>query len=284
MSYTTITQEEKKNQYDDNGVYDAAMGQLQSVKDGLPEYTSVHDKALQDLYKQITERPKFSYSAADDALYQSYKQSYTQQGRMAMEDTMGVAASLTGGYGSTYGQSVGNQQYNAYLQKLGEVYPETYGLAYQQYLDEGNALLDQYNLLYKQEQEAYDRYKDQMDAYYHQLGVQQDAYDRLAEMILTMGYTPTAEELQAAGMSNEHLQAYLGYYQNQQKKGGSGGSKDVTKTKDYKNNMYSALTALEEGKTVEEVNHDILNLVKSGKLDAETAGAIMAAITKEGYK
>jgi multimeric flavodoxin WrbA len=101
---------------------------------------------------------------------------------------------------------------------------------------------------------------------------------------ISTAFDIAAEELAAAGMSNEHLMAYLGYYQKQQKKGGSGGGKDVTKTKDYKNNLYSALTDLEKGKTVEEVNHDILNLVKSGKLDAETAGVLMAAITKEGYK
>ena len=46
-----------------------------------------------------------------------------QQGKQAMQDTMGQAAALTGGYGSTYGQAVGQQQYDAYLQNLNDEVP-----------------------------------------------------------------------------------------------------------------------------------------------------------------
>lgn len=295
MDYKETTQEEKKYEYVPDGTYNYAMGQLQTLKENMPQYKPEHDKALQDLYKQITERPKFSYSAADDALYQSYKQSYAQQGRMAMEDTMGAAAALTGGYGSTYSQSVGGQAYDAYLQKLSQVFPETYGMAYQQYLDEGNALMDQYSMLSAQEDKAYQRYKDDMDNYYREMGILQDAadtaydygqdaYNRLADMIVTLGYVPDEAELAAAGMTEKQMEAYQNYYKSLHAVGSGGGGKDVTQTKDYKNNLYSALSQLDEGKTVEEINHEILNQVISGKLDADTAGELMAAITKEAFR
>ena len=60
-----------------------------------------------------------------------------------MRDTMGQAAHLTGGYGSSYGQAVGQQQYDAYLQKLGDAMPELYGAAFKRWQAEGEAMSDQ---------------------------------------------------------------------------------------------------------------------------------------------
>ena len=64
-----------------------------------------------------------------------------QQGKLAMRDSMGKAAALTGGYGSTYSQQVGQQTYDAYLKDLSAIIPELYGQAYDQYQDEGDKLL-----------------------------------------------------------------------------------------------------------------------------------------------
>ena len=98
------------------------------------------DAELERLYAAITGRPAFSYDPASDPVYNSYAQSYRRRGRLAMRDTMGQAAALTGGYGSSYAQSVGQQQYDSYLQSLGEALPELYGMAWQRYNAEGDAL------------------------------------------------------------------------------------------------------------------------------------------------
>ena len=116
----------KKNPYAVNGdyVYKNVSGStpvtnggetLSSVK---PTYAGTYDAGLADLYDRISTRPAFTYDVAKDPLYQQYKDQYVQQGKLAMKDTMGQAAALTGGYGSTYGQQVGQQAYDAYLQKL----------------------------------------------------------------------------------------------------------------------------------------------------------------------
>ena len=149
-----------KRSYSPDDAYDEAMKQLEAAKNNMPTYDDRYEQSLQALYKEIAERPKFSYDPDGDALYQSYKRSYAQQGRLAMEDTMGQAAGLTGGYGSSYAQTVGQQQYGAYLQKLSDIYPETYGMAYRQYLDEGNALQERYAMLSEEAQTEYDRYRD----------------------------------------------------------------------------------------------------------------------------
>ena len=59
-------------------------------------------------------RKEFSYDLNGDMLYQQMKDQYQVLGKTAMQDTMGEAAALTGGYGNTYAQSVGQQTYDEY--------------------------------------------------------------------------------------------------------------------------------------------------------------------------
>ena len=101
----------------------------------------------------------------NDALYQQYADQFVRQGKLASMDTMGQAAALTGGYGSSYGQSVGQQAYQAYLQQLNEVVPELYGMALDQHNQEGQALYDQAALMAQMENQDYSRYMDGLNAY-----------------------------------------------------------------------------------------------------------------------
>ena len=71
-----------------------------------PTYADSYSGQLGDLYNKINNRSPFSYDASKDPLYQSYKDQYIQGGKLAMKDTMGQAAALTGGYANTYGQQV----------------------------------------------------------------------------------------------------------------------------------------------------------------------------------
>ena len=93
---------------------DALLQQYLAQKPG--DYTPTWQSPLNDLIQQIQNREKFSYDLNADALYQQYKDQYTTQGKLAMMDTMGQAAAMTGGYGNSYAQSVGQQAYQGYLQ------------------------------------------------------------------------------------------------------------------------------------------------------------------------
>ena len=90
----------------------------------------------------LQERPAFSYSPERDALYQAAKQTAVEQGRRAMEDTLGKAAGLSGGYASSYAQSVGSQAYDRQLSKLRELLPDYYDRARANYDRETDALHD----------------------------------------------------------------------------------------------------------------------------------------------
>lgn len=131
-----------------------------------PQYKASYDAAADDAYEKLSGRPAFSYDPRSDPMYKNYRDSYINQGRMAMKDSMGQAGALTGGYASSYAQSIGQQQYDAHLQKLGDVIPELYRLAYSKYSDEGDQLFRQYNALTQLKDEEYDRYQDELDDYY----------------------------------------------------------------------------------------------------------------------
>lgn len=137
------------------------LAQLESQKPG--DWTGgQYGQQMQEALDAIRKRKKFSYDLNGDALYQQYKDKYVQQGKQAMQDTMGQAAALTGGYASTYSQAVGQQQYDAYLQNLNDVVPELYQLALSRYQMEGDDLKTQYSLLADQYQQEYGQYRDKV--------------------------------------------------------------------------------------------------------------------------
>ena len=134
----------------------------------------------QSVMEDYLNREDFSYNPNGDALYRYYRDRYTDQGKLAMADTMGQAAALTGGYGSSYAQSAGQQTYNSYMKELGDVIPQLYQLAYDRYQNQGDDLIKQYELLDRQEQTEYDRHRDQVadDQWQQQLTEDQRQFDQ----------------------------------------------------------------------------------------------------------
>ena len=222
----------------------AYLNQVQSRRPG--EYQSQWDGELTELYNRIANRKPFSYDIGTDPVYQQYREQYQRQGRLAMQDTMGQAAALTGGYGSTYGEQVGQQAYNAYLQNLNDVVPDLYNAAYNRYRDEGTDLYNQYGLLSDRETKAYSRYRDTVNDYYSDLSDARSAYDSA----YSRDYNQWSDQLSywAQKAANENS-AYLQQLAAQSRAsggsgGGSGGSSKSKETtaqsgKGYIDNTYN---------------------------------------------
>lgn len=201
------------------------------------------DAELERLYAAITGRPAFSYDPSSDPVYDSYARSYRQRGQLAMRDTMGQAAALTGGYGSSYAQSVGQQQYDSYLQRLGEALPELYGMALERYNAEGDALKTAWELASERaevkrgsEREAAER---EAAAQKSAETARRENYERLYKLIYNSGYNPNESELTDSGMTGEQASALLAEYRRRNKIGstnaytyrGTASSKSKTKKK-----------------------------------------------------
>ena len=193
--------------YTPSGSVQAAQAYLEQVKASKPgAYQSRWDDELTSLYDQIRNRKKFSYDMGTDPLYQQYREQYQRLGRLAMQDTMGQAAALTGGYGSTYGEQVGQQAYNAYLQNLNDIVPQLQQQAYQRYQDEGTDLYNQYSLVKGREDTDYGRYLDTVSDYYSDLSDARSAYN--SERSLDQSQWETMLNYWAQKANNENA-AYL---------------------------------------------------------------------------
>lgn len=154
------------NPYEESETVAQAQAALNAQLANKPgEYQSQWQSQLDDTIKKILNREEFSYDLNGDALYQQYKDKYIQQGKLAMADTMGQAAAMTGGYGNSYAQSVGQQAYQAQLENLNDIVPELYQMALDKYNREGEDLYNQYAMLGEQENLDYGRYRDSVADY-----------------------------------------------------------------------------------------------------------------------
>jgi len=137
------------NQTDANGNWQAA---------GNPWY-----QQAQDIWAKIQNREPFEFDLANNPAYQAMREQYAHLGQRAMEDTMGQAAGLTGGYGSSYAQGVGQQAYGEYLQKLNDAVPDLYAQEWQRYNQEGENLYQGLNSAMNLYQNAYNEFANERD-------------------------------------------------------------------------------------------------------------------------
>ncbi len=230
----------------------AARAYRDSVAAMQPEdYTSGFEARLQELYDQIAGREAFSYDPEEDEMYKRYARLYAAQGAAAMEDTMGQAAALTGGYGSSYAQAVGQQAYDRYLGELAALVPELRQAALAEYTQEGKALTDRYGLLRQQESAAYDRWQDTVAQWQKALAQAQSEYD------------------DTAAQDAKSYQTMLKHYQDkaeQERKLSAGGAK-------LEESGYTADTGKESlsSTAAESLQRAVGNYLKSGREDAAQA-------------
>lgn len=165
--------------------YMEALNALKAAQSNLPIYANSYEDEIREVYDSIVNREKFTYDVNADALYNQYKDQYVSLGKLAMQDTMGQAAAMTGGYGNSYAASVGNQAYQSYLSQLNQVVPELYGMAYDRYRQEGQDLLNQYNMLGDMRDTEYNQYLNELNQYWNNVNY----YKQLLDDAYNQGYT-----------------------------------------------------------------------------------------------
>ena len=151
------------------------QNQLQQIQANKPQgYNSKYGAALDNILQQIQNPKEFKYEFNGDEMFKQYADLYTQKGRQASMDAMGQAAALTGGYGNSYAQQVGQQAYDQYLLNLYDKGMELQDAAYQKYLNDRNDLYNQYSTLGQQDQVDYGRYRDTVGDWENERGYYTD--------------------------------------------------------------------------------------------------------------
>ena len=159
-----------------------AWNKVKDLEGSKPaDYVSKYGDQIQALLDKILNRDPFKYDFNADPMYQMYKDRYLQQGRMAMQDTMGDAAALTGGYGNSYAATAGQQAYQSYLQGLNDRIPGLRDFAYNAWLNEGDRMRSNLSTLQGLDESDYARYrdtvgdyKDELNYYYNRFGDMSD--------------------------------------------------------------------------------------------------------------
>lgn len=254
----------KLNQYSQGYRQSASVQAAQNYLNGVLNQKPVADAQLSQLYDQVMNRGSFSYDLNGDALYQQYKDRFQNMGKQAMMDTMGNATALTGGYGSSYATTAGNQAYQQHLQQLNDIVPELYKMAYDRYNQEGVDLMNRYNMAYGLHRDAvgdwqserdfansdywnkynadYTDYQNQL-AYWNQMAQQENAAyytDRdyaysLAMAHIQSGSMPSEYLLTMAGIPWGTAKALLSKKKGSGGGGGGGGSSKKSSGNSSKN-------------------------------------------------
>lgn len=142
------------------------------------DFQSQYQADIDNIVNSILNRESFNTDDVFDSdLYNMYREQYINQGQKAMRDTMGNAAAMTGGYGSTYATAAGQQAYDNYLSQLNDKTLDIYDRVYNEYLQEGQELYNQLGMLNEQDSIDYGRYRDSVSDYYNDLNYYAGRYD-----------------------------------------------------------------------------------------------------------
>lgn len=169
----------KYNKYTPSNRVNDYADKLEDLENSKPgDFSSRYDEQIQNIINTIQNRPQFDQGQVFDSdLYKQYREQYIQQGNKAMRDTMGNAAALTGGYGSTYATAAGQQANDAYLSQLGDKTMDIFDRVYNQYLNEGQELYNQLGMYNNQDSIDYGRYRDTVGDYYNDLDYYSNRYN-----------------------------------------------------------------------------------------------------------
>ena len=188
-----------------DAAYERALAALQAEQPNAAVPTATRDR-LDELYEKIMNQEPFRYDADTDPLFTQAAEQHRRGADLAMRDTMGQAAAMTGGYGNSYAAAVGNQAYQAYMENLNDRLPEYYGIARDAHEAERQRLYDEFALT--------SELADAEDAR------AREAYDRLVTRITEEGYTPSGTELSATGMTEDEAARFYSEYLTTQREGG----------------------------------------------------------------
>lgn len=282
---------EAKPMYQRPGRVNEYYNKTRNLEKNKPdEFESKYEDQISSILDNIMNRPKFSYTSEDmvnDDLYKMYRDQYMRQGNLAMRDTMGNAAALTGGYGNTYASAAGQQAYDNYVAQLNNKALDFYDRAYQRYADEGQNLYNQMNVVTGLDNTDYQRYRDGINDYYNDLNYYNGRYNQeygydYGEYQDRVTADQWAQEFafqkQQAAQEQANWEAEMALAR--QKAASSGGSGGRRRSSSSKKKSSSSSSTTTPTKTWAEAYNDYVETYK--KEGADAANTMMSELARQG--
>ena len=141
-----------------------------------PAYTSKYQNQIDSAMNTVTNREKFAYDPLKDANFQALAKVYSKQGEQAAQNTMADAASLNGGYGSSYGIAASQQARNDYNQQLASQIPALQEAAYNRYVNDYNMNLSALDALRTADDSDYGKHRDNVSDSQWRFGADYQGY------------------------------------------------------------------------------------------------------------
>jgi len=141
-------------------------GKVKFLEENKPkDYASEYTKRIDDMINQVLSREDFTYDPGSDPMYQKLKDESTYLGKRAMNDAMGAASALSGGYANSFAQTAGEHAYQDYMAQLTNGMDEMYQLALSAYDAETGRMESELKALTDAESKAYERYVNDIEEY-----------------------------------------------------------------------------------------------------------------------
>lgn len=149
---------------------------LTNLENNKPQdYRSRYQGTISDLTDKY-QNNKFDYDVNRDPEYMTLQDKYTNDGKNAMQDTMGNYAANTGGYSNSYAQAAGQKKYNSYMEGLANEVTGLQKKAYNRFQQDKADTLTQIGLLQGLDDTDYARYRDTMSDYFSFLDYYNNKY------------------------------------------------------------------------------------------------------------
>lgn len=158
-----------------SAAYQQALAYTQEMLEKLTSGRTSYTDKLNESLKRIEDFRKFSYDMTQDSLFQNALSGAMSSGQIAMQDTIGQASALTGGYGSTYATGAANQAYNSMIQGAFDKLPEFYKMARDAYNEDFNREVNKFGMYQDLDQQEYGRLLNAYNAHYQNTN---DMYNR----------------------------------------------------------------------------------------------------------
>ena len=143
-------------------------------------YTEKYEKEIKSLLSDLSGM-SFDYDIENDPVFRLSRDEAVRRGRLAMEDAIGKASALSGGYANSYAASAGQQAFANETSGITEMIPELYEAAYDRYESERDSLSESIKLLSSLEDKEFSRYADMMKQYFDEGELLFDNYSTLSK-------------------------------------------------------------------------------------------------------